>query len=385
MNFFNRLFGNNGPNPDLTNSEPAPMGMGYGWLEGIGRVGQWDELAAEIGQESQGRVALVGLPGAGKSLLFNRLRGWVISRPGSEQTFGSSLQLEFYGSFLLGDLPVEGDPDQLLQEDVLLAVGDPALVVYLIDGTRGVQPADFRWVARIRAGGRPLVTALNKCDLLPDSSGVLQDAQHRLGMPVIPISAHTGDNVAERLLPAMLDAAPKLAVTLGREIAILRRQAARRVIRQASLLTGLMSAQPLPGLDLPFQAMVQCGVVMRVGAAYGHPPAGGLSRELIGTVAGGLSLHYLAQTLVKLVPVLGWAVSAALGAGATLLIGEAAIRYFEAGGTIPLHVPRPHLARPQWPRRRTRPQARQEKASGWPNSEPPATAQTFEIPVQNED
>lgn len=385
MSFLNRFFRSNGLDPDSPNPEPAQSSLAYGWLEGIGSVGQWDELAAEIGQESQGRVALVGLPGAGKSLLFNRLRGWIISRPGGEQTFGSSLQLEFYGSFLLGDLPEEGDPDQHLQEDVLLAVGDPALVVYLIDGTRGVQPADFRWVARIRAGGRPLVAAVNKCDLLPDSTGVLQDAQHRLGMPVIPISAHTGDNVTERLLPAMLDAAPKLAVTLGREIAILRRQAARRVIRQAALLTGLMSAQPLPGLDLPFQAMVQCGVVMRVGAAYGHPPAGGLSRELIGTVAGGLSLHYLAQTLAKLVPILGWAVSAALGAGATLLIGEAAIRYFEAGGTIPLRVPRPRLARPQWLRRRARPPAGNKQAPGFSPSAPPAAPQTFEIPVQNED
>src|SRR5690606_37824590 len=118
----------------------------------------------------------------------------------------------------------------LLHGDILLAVGDPALVIYLVDGCRGVQPADFRWVSRLRAAGRPLVVALNKWDQVAEPAAMLQDAERRLGMPVIPISAHTGENVEERLLPALLNAAPKLAVPLGREIATLRRLAAPRII-----------------------------------------------------------------------------------------------------------------------------------------------------------
>lgn len=62
-------------------------------------------------------------------------------------------------------------------------------------------------------------------------------------MPVIPISALTGWNVEERLLPALLDSAPKMAVPMGREILGLRRVAARRIIHQAALFAGLMGGQ----------------------------------------------------------------------------------------------------------------------------------------------
>lgn len=294
---------------------------------------QWEELAAQIGQEGQGRVALVGLAGAGKSLLFNRLRGWVLSPSLARLGEQTEPYLEWFGAFVLADLPEELD---MAAGELLSGLGDVALVVYLLDGAIGVRRADYRWISLFRARGLPLVVVLNKCDLPGDRDEVRAQAEHRLGMPVMPISAYTGENVEERLLPAMLDAAPRLAVALGREIEALRRHAARRVIRQAALFAGMMSAQPLPLLDLPMQAMLQAGLVMRVGAAYGRAPAGGISREMVGAVAGALGTHYLAQTVVKFIPVIGSVVSGLLGAAATLLIGEAAIRYQEAGARVPL-------------------------------------------------
>jgi len=133
-----------------------------------------------------------------------------------------------------------------------------------------------------------------------------------------------------------LNAVPRLAVPLGREIAAVRKLAARRIIRQAALLAGLLGAQPIPLLELPFQVMLQSGVVMRVGASFGHAPGGGLNREIMATVGGALAGHYLAQTVAKLVPVVGWAVAGVLAAVSTLLVGEAAIAYYAAGGATPL-------------------------------------------------
>jgi uncharacterized protein (DUF697 family) len=152
---------------------------------------------------------------------------------------------------------------------------------------------------------------------------------------VIPISALNGFNVAERFLPSLLDAAPRLAVPLGRELRHLRRLAARRVIRQVALFAGMMGAQPIPLLDLPFQAMLQVGMVLRVGAAYGRAPTGGLNREIISTVISSLGLRYLAASLAKFVPLFGWVLSGVFSLSSTILMGEVAIRYYEAGGTIP--------------------------------------------------
>jgi uncharacterized protein (DUF697 family) len=318
-------------------------GWGENWWESLRNLWQWDAVAAEISQECQARVALVGLPAAGKRTLFNRLRGWRLDARVSEQAAeavfagpADPVHVESYGFFVLSDLADGGQPALETREGLMLSLGEPALVIYLLDAVHGVRPADYRWIATLRAAGKPLVVALNKADATAEPAAAVAEATRRLGMPVIPISAWTGLNVETRLLPALLDAAPRLAAPLGRELHSLRRVVARRLMRQAALLAGMLGAQPVPMLDLPFQAMLQVGVVMRIGAAYGHAPTGGLNRELLGTVLSTLGARLLALGLMKLVPVVGWIASGVLSSATTLLLGEAALRYYEAGGTITL-------------------------------------------------
>ncbi|MCB8944029.1 MAG: DUF697 domain-containing protein [Ardenticatenaceae bacterium] len=323
--------------------EPSGQGgqwpLGGGLLAGLRGLWQWDGLAAEIGQESQARVAFVGLAGVGKSLLFNRLRGWVVSGKNDLDVaafeLDADVKLESLGVFVLADLPTL-PPTHWSGYEMLTMLSDPALVVYLVDGTAGVTAVDYRWVAALRASGKPLIVALNKVDLLEDIKTAAAEASEKLGMPIIPISALNGFQVETHLLPTMLDRVPRLAVPLGRELHSLRRQAARRVIRQAAVLGGVVGVQPVPLLDLPFQVMIQVGVVMRVGAAYGYVPTGSVNREVIGAVVTTLGMRYLGLSLVKLIPFIGWAVAGILSSSMTILIGEAAIRYYEAGATIPL-------------------------------------------------
>ncbi|MFZ1396182.1 MAG: hypothetical protein WAS33_04755 [Candidatus Promineifilaceae bacterium] len=313
---------------------------GSSWFETLRQLWHWQDLAAEIGQESQARVAFVGLAGAGKSLLFNRLRGWTISgeaEPALIEAYElhEGFHVELLGVFVLADLPPH-PPALWATQELLPSLGDPALVVYLLDGQAGVSPADFRWIAALRASGRPLLAVLNKCDQMDNVPAAVAEATTRLGMPVVPISAQTGQNVSEQLLPAMLDRVPRLAVPLGRELSALRQHASRRVIRQAAMLAGVAGVQPIPLLDLPFQVMIQVGVVMRVGAAYGYAPSGGVTREVAGTVLTTLGIRYAALALVKMIPFVGWAVAGLLSSGMTLLFGEAAIRYYESGAKLPL-------------------------------------------------
>lgn len=353
-------------------------GFGGGLLDGLPGGWQWEELAAEVGLESQTRVALVGLAGSGKSTLFNRLRGWRVAsaqNPYAGATASGAHFVEAFGAFVLADLPAQERLSMVAGEELMISLGDPALIVYVLDGYQGVQDADGRWLAVLRACGKPLVVILNKIDLLETPVDSVTSAGHRLGIRVLGIAARTGQGVESHLLPAMLDAAPRLAVPLGREIVCMRRVAARRVIRRVMLLTGLMGAQPVPVVDLPFQVLVQTGLVMRIGAIYGTIPQGSFNREMAGSVAGALALNYLGQTLVKLVPVLGWAVSGALGAAAAWVIGEAAILYYEgivmrAGEAVGQKVG--WLAR--WPQRFARRLARTSSANG-------ADAGMEEIPV----
>jgi uncharacterized protein (DUF697 family) len=332
-------------------AEPAlPAG---GALDGLQDLGRWDELAATVTQEGQGRVVVAGLPGAGKRLLLNRLRGWDLASLRTAEQF-DGVAVESYGSFVLADLSRPPEGRSLGGDELLLWLGDPALVVYVVDAGRGVLAADYRWVALLRAGGRPILVALNNAAAIDDEAAAVAEAARRLGTTVIAIDGASGRNVEEGLLPALLNAVPRLAVPLGREIAAVRKPAARRIIRQAALLAGLLGAQPIPLLELPFQVMLQSGVVMRVGASFGYAPGGGLNREIMATVGGALAGHYLAQTVAKLVPVVGWAVAGVLAALSTLLIGEAAIAYYGAGGSVPLRswLRRPGRLGAIWRRRK---------------------------------
>lgn len=325
----------NGDAADFPNGHDEPRWHipGADWLSNLSGIWQYDDVAAEIGAESQNRVALVGRSGVGKRTLFNRLRGWELDWSNDRVPVETELVVDAFGLFLLADLPDHMSAG--LAADIVLQLGDPALIIIMLDATREVDKDELRWIAALRTTGKPVLIVLNKVEN-PDKCVQTPDGlQQRLGAPIVPLSARSGLNVDDVLLPAMLDAVPRLAVPLAREIASLRRGAVRRVMRHSALYAALLGAQPFPMLEIPFLALVQVGLVMRIGAAYGHTPSGGVSREVAVTVGAVIVLQYLVQTIIKFVPILGSLVGAALSATATFLIGETAIRYYEAGATIP--------------------------------------------------
>ncbi len=307
-----------------------------GWLDQL----DWAGLRQEVETEARAEIALLGLGNAGKSTLFNSLRGWPVTVTALKLGRLAQTVEEPMGLFTLIDLPDDGS----LDDGLLERLERSALLVYLLDGAVGcsqgepaeavVRPADFRWISRLQATGRPLLVALNKADLWADRPEVvLTSMEQRLGAEVLPVSAYDSAEAQHRFLEWMVEACPHLAVPLGREIAAFRHAVAQRLIRRAALLCGLVSVEPIPLVDLPVQVGAQVGLVARIGAMYGHPPASDYSKELVLTGAGSVTLRLLAQQAAKAVPVLGWAVSGLLAAAATWLVGQTALAYFEGRAT----------------------------------------------------
>lgn len=340
----------------------------------------WEETREGINRESRARVSLLGLAGSGKSTLLNQLCGWEVSPPreeGAGETepgdAGSSA-VEDFGLFCLVDLPPENEsqtyvdlsggsyyPESWLSERSYLAGNgrslaeimepgaggslsldglDPLtiaegadLLIYVLDGPAGVRPADYRWVGRLRRLGAPLLVVLNKVDLLAgDLPADQAEIENRLAAAVLPVSALTGANVADSLLPKMISTCPALTVALGRELRGFRQKAAARIIHRAALLNGLVALEPVPLIDLPVQIVTLAGLMLRIGAIYERPPTDVRRREVVAAVAGGLAGRLAAQELAKFIPVVGWAISSVIGWSCTWFLGRAAIRYFEAGG-----------------------------------------------------
>lgn len=301
-----------------------------GELSAALRLLDWNQVREEIEQENRARVVLIGAGNAGKSMLLNRLKGWQLSSDALKIGATTAPLVEDLGFFTLIDTPSETNGNGALDAEACwntLLTAD--LVLFVLDGAAELRRSDYEWFARLRAVGKPMLVVLNKCDQMPDLVNRVARLSHHLATEIIPVSALTGTNVETRLLTRMVEMQPALATALGREVLAYRRAAAQRAARRAATLSLLIGGEPIPLLDIPFQAVTQAQMILRVAAIYGQPTGDRYSRELLATFATSTLMRYAAQQLAKLVPVAGWLVSAAIAGMGTWSLGQAAILYFE--------------------------------------------------------
>src|SRR5207253_338523 len=88
---------------------------------------------------------------------------------------------------------------------------------------------------------------------------------------VIPISAKTGENIVEELIPVIIEASPEAALAIGRELPTYRCEAAQRIIRNATLVGLAAGLEPIPFIDIPILLGTQMRLVLRLAALYGKP------------------------------------------------------------------------------------------------------------------
>jgi len=294
---------------------------------------EWDKLSMEVEQEAHARVAIVGPVNSGKSTLFNQLEGRKVSAVKAVAGTTRGLVSESFGPFTLVDTPGFGEVGGVDRAAVAQAAAEQADVVILVlDGSAGLRQSDYALYQTLRDVEAPLIVALNKIDLIQrDVKEAVTDARQKLGAPVVPISAKTGRGISERLLPAIVEAHPWMAVALGRSLPQYRRQLSRRLVRSAAALNAIIAAEPIPGLDIPLLLAAQVRMVLRIAAAYGESLSVRHARELLTTMAGGVALRYLAAQLGKLIPGPGWVIAAGATGLGTWAMGRVAIAYFESG------------------------------------------------------
>lgn len=293
----------------------------------------WQALQQEVASELNGKVAIIGLPNTGKSTLFNTLRGQRASAVSAEEGTTTALIRGAFGPFMLIDTPGH------LPDIQKAGIDEAAVLVLLLDANRGIRPDDQTLIQEARRTKKPLVVALNKIDLLrvtgkdPDDRAAEYAA--RLGVAdVIPISARDGVNVADELVPAIIEASPDAAMAIGRALPGFRRVAAQKLVRTATLVSLAAGLEPIPLIDIPILLGNQLRLVLRIAAVYGEPMTIRHLRELGATIVGGLALRYVAEQAAKAVPIGGDMISGAIAAAGTWALGEVAIEYFENGKTF---------------------------------------------------
>ncbi len=296
----------------------------------------WHAIEQEVAQETASRLVIVGPVNSGKSTLFNRLHGRQLSATSAVPGTTTGIVEHPLGPFLLVDTPGFGEVWGIDRASVAEEAASHAdLALLLLDAGAGVRQTDLDLYQKLLGMKIPVIIALNKIDLIQkELPYVLESAERLLDARPVPISAQTGSGIVDKLIPAILSAEPGVAVAMARALPAVRIHIVNRIIRRSAGTSALISLEPIPGLDIPLLLISQTRLVLRIAAVYGQSMSASHARELLTTMAGSLLSRYLGLELAKVVPGPGWLISATLSAMATWGIGQAARRYFEAGGQI---------------------------------------------------
>lgn len=311
---------------------PANIGM----VQSLMKAVNWQMAQQEVLENLNNTVVIVGQPNTGKSTLFNTLKGKVLSPASSQAGNTRTLVRTDFGPFTLVDTP--GHLPNVMESGMEQA----SVIVFLIDASKGLRAEDRELYDAIKRIGKPTIVAVNKVDELKGGESGDQFATEvaiALDAPgVIPISAKTGENVADELIPVIIEASPDAALAIGRELPAFRREAANRIVRNATLVSLAAGLEPIPFIDIPILLGTQIRLVLRIATLYGEQldsaDAKKYARELIATIAGGLGLRYAAQQAAKVVPFGGDFVAGAIAAAATWSIGQVAQEYYEGNKQI---------------------------------------------------
>ena len=149
-------------------------------------------------------IVIVGRPNVGKSTLFNRLAGkrlaLVDDQPGlTRDRREADAELGTSTVRLVDTAGLEPGNAGLtarMREQTMAAIEQAALIVFLIDARAGIVSADEIFAELVRASGKPVILAANKCEGRAAEPGLYEAFSLGLGEP-LPISAEHGLGIGE--------------------------------------------------------------------------------------------------------------------------------------------------------------------------------------------
>jgi tRNA U34 5-carboxymethylaminomethyl modifying GTPase MnmE/TrmE len=242
-------------------------------------------------QETNSRIAVVGLPDVGKKTLCNSLWGW-------HAVSGSHSAIRHYGLFVLVDLPAEMQD----ADNVLYPLERAELILYVLDAERGLQSADFQWIARLRTMNATLLIVVNKVDAINTerTTQIISVLQSKLARPVLTVSANDVQAVHAQFIPALLKACPSLAEPLASEIGDLRQRVVRQLILRSILSSFAISITNDGEVDATALLGVQMRLIRRIGTLYGLKDRGHFLQEMMLSASLRTTMQIMSRAAARL-------------------------------------------------------------------------------------
>jgi len=284
-------------------------------------------------------IAIVGPANAGKSTLYNQLVRAPADRALVSPVPGTTRQNQAAGAglFSVVDTPGADAVGQVGEEEksrALNAAAGADFLVLLFDAGPGIRRGEQELYHEFAALEKPMLVVLNKIDLVRrDQKKVVERAALNLGLEpgqVVPISARDGTNV-ERVLLAIAKTEPEIVAALARALPEYRWKLAWSAITGAASTAAVIALAPLPILDVIPLLAIQSALVLSIARIYQYQMTVKRARELVVTFGLGFLGRTLFQELSKLGGPPGWALAAAIASSTTVVMGYAAILWFERG------------------------------------------------------
>ena len=289
---------------------------------------------------SKHRVVIVGPTNVGKSTLYNQL-----VRNKSDQAAVSPLpgtttenQQADASLFTVVDTPgadAVGFVGEHEKNLALSASTDADFLVLVFDAIQGIKKTEQELFNELSALKKPFVVVLNKIDLVPrkDLQAVISNAARNLGLEpeqIVPIVAKDGKNLGKVLL-AVAATEPGMVAALGQALPEYRWQLAWQSIVRAASISAAIALVPLPVIDFVPLVVTQSIMVVSIARIYNYKITPRRASELVATFGLGFLGRTLFQELSKLGGLPGWLLSAAIASSTTVVMGYAAVRWFEQG------------------------------------------------------
>ena len=288
------------------------------------------------------KVAIIGPANVGKSTLYNQFirkeqdKAAVSPIPGTTRVN----QEADAGIFNLVDTPgadAVGPVGTQERERALEAARSAHFLIIVFDAIQGVKQTEQDLYEQMLVLKKPFVVVLNKIDLAgKHEDAIIEKTALNLGLDkyqVIPVSALKGTGIAD-ITMSIIAADPAMTLALANAMPMYRRKIAWRTITTSSSLSAAIALSPLPVIDFIPLITNQVGMVMTIARIFQYKITPKRARELIGTFGLGMLGRTLFQQFSKFASVPGWLLSSAIATSMTVVMGYAAIEWFEKGERI---------------------------------------------------
>ena len=284
-------------------------------------------------------IAIVGPANVGKSTLYNRFiqqkadRADVSPLPGTTRI----IQEADAGIFTIVDTPgadAIGDVGEKERQSALDAAAKADFLIIVFDAIQGIKITELDLYERLKALGKPYLVALNKSDLVHrDLKEIVAYSAKTLNLSVdqiLPVSAKTGNQIGD-LLRMIAVTEPAIVASLGQALPQYRWQLAWRSIASAASVSAAIALTPLPIIDFLPLVITQSVMVLGIARIYSFKITPKRARELVVSFGLGFLGRTLFYELSKFGGLPGWLLAAAVSVSTTVVMGYAAVLWFDRG------------------------------------------------------